>query len=227
MRNMQTMFIVLFVSIFVPVCLSLSVGPRDVLSKKYFDLSYAFDEDTIYFPGQRQYELNMDYANVSRAGFMYKSKFTSVQSNHNDCCIVYRYSAYSFCMGEHGGTHLDAPIHFNVNGWTVDQIPATRLIDVPAVLIDVETDVNGLEKTHEFVFDVNHVVAFEKAHGTIPFGSVVLIHTGWSKYWPDKGDYLGWDNSTETLNFPGEISRSFLLALDAPVDFQLKFYRSF
>lgn len=61
----------LIVSIFIHVSLSLSVGPRDVSSEKYFDLSYSFDEDTIYFPGQRQYELHMDYANVTRDGFMY------------------------------------------------------------------------------------------------------------------------------------------------------------
>lgn len=110
-------------------------------------------------------------------------------------------------MGEHGGTHLDAPIHFNVNGYSVDQIPPSVLIDVSAVLIDVENDVNALEKPHEFVFDVKHIEAYEKTHGTIPFGSVILIHTGWSKYWPNKVEYLGWDNSTGnggTLNFPGD-----------------------
>lgn len=119
----------------------------------------------------------------------------------------FRYSAYSFCMGEHGGTHLDAPIHFNVNGWSVDQIPLTSLIDVPAIIIDVEDDVNRLEKSHEFVFNVSHFETYENTHGNIPSGSVVLIHTGWSKFWPNKEKYLGRDNSTgngETLNFPGD-----------------------
>lgn len=112
-------------------------------------------------------------------------------------------------MGEHGGTHLDAPIHFNVNGWTVDQIPLEHLVDVPAVVIDVESDVNALEKPHEFVFDVNHIEAYEKSHGQVSNGTVILIHTGWSKFWPNKMKYLGWDNSTEngpTLNYPGERS---------------------
>ncbi|XP_037041195.1 isatin hydrolase-like isoform X2 [Bradysia coprophila] len=127
----------------------------------------------------------MDYANVSRNGFIY--------------------SAYSFCMGEHGGTHLDAPIHFNRNGWTLDQIPLANLIDVPAVLIDVENDVNALVRPHEFVFGLSHIEAHEKSHGTIRSGSVVLVHTGWSKFWPDKIKYLGWDNATESLNFPVEM----------------------
>ncbi|KAJ6635474.1 Isatin hydrolase [Pseudolycoriella hygida] len=154
-----------------------------VSTKKYFDLSYPFDKDTIYFPGQRQYELLKDYDNVPKEGFTY--------------------SAYSFCMGEHGGTHLDAPVHFNANGWTVDQIPLANLVDVPAVVIDVENYVNELEEPQGFAFEVAHVEAYEKSHGIIPLGSVVLVHTGWSKFWPNKVEYLGWDNITETLNFPG------------------------
>lgn len=70
---MQTNIVLLLyvISIFVAVSHTLSVGPRDVSSKKYFDLSHPFNKDTIYFPGQRQYELHMDYTNVSRAGFTY------------------------------------------------------------------------------------------------------------------------------------------------------------
>lgn len=114
-------------------------------------------------------------------------------------------------MGEHGGTHLDAPLHFNVHGWTLDQIPPMNLIDVPAVLIDVEENVNELERSHEFVLDVKHIVTYEAAHGIIPSGSVVLIHFGWGKFWPNKIKYLGWENSTakeETLNFPGNFVTS-------------------
>lgn len=40
----------------------------------------------------------------------------------------FRYSANEFCTGEHVGTHLDAPYHFNKNGETVEQIPITKLI---------------------------------------------------------------------------------------------------
>lgn len=127
--------------------------------------------------------------------------------------VFIRYSAYSFCMGEHGGTHLDAPFHFNVFGWTLDQIPPSNLIDVPAILIDVEKNVNEMERPHEFLLDVSQIEAYEKVHGNIPSGSVVLVNFGWGKFWPDKIRYLGWDNSTEngeTLNFPGI---SFILSL--------------
>jgi len=184
--GINTIVVLYVVSAFLPISLCLSVIPLNSPSKKYFDLSYSFDKDTIYFPGQLQYELHMDYVNISKPGFTY--------------------SAYSFCMGEHGGTHLDAPYHFDVTGWTVDQIPANNLIDVPAVLIDVEKKVNELKRPHEFLLDVNHIEAHEQSHGFIPSGSVVLINTGWSKFWPNKIEYLGWDNSTSSegiLSFPG------------------------
>lgn len=109
-------------------------------------------------------------------------------------------------MGEHGGTHIDAPFHFDRNGWTVEKIPPSRLIDVSAVLIDVETVVNALERPDTFVLEVKHVLDHEANRGIISPGTVVLIHTGWSRFWSDKMKYLGWDNSTEpesTLNFPG------------------------
>lgn len=110
-------------------------------------------------------------------------------------------------MGEHGGTHLDSPFHFNADGWTVDKIPADNLIDVPAALIDVSKAVNDLERPHDFVLDVKHIIKHEsESNRIIPFGGVLLIYTGWSKFWPNKVKYLGWDNSTNTdgvLNFPG------------------------
>lgn len=68
---MKTVTIVLLcvATAFVPVSLSLSVPASNVSSKQYFDLSYPFDKDTIYFPGQREYELHMDYNNVAKPGF--------------------------------------------------------------------------------------------------------------------------------------------------------------
>lgn len=117
-------------------------------------------------------------------------------------------------MAEHGGTHLDAPFHFDtVNGWTVDKIPSENLIDVQAVLIDVEKNVNELEKPHEFQLEVSHIVNHEKSHGTIPLRSVVLINFGWSKYWPDKIKYLGSTENEESVNFPGNFFYHFRLTV--------------
>lgn len=110
-------------------------------------------------------------------------------------------------MGEHGGTHLDAPYHFNPHGWTVDKIPASSLIDVPAFLIDVSKAVNDLARPSNFRLEVNDIIQHEiESNRIIPFGGVLLIYTGWSKHWPNKVKYLGWENSTTAegiLNFPG------------------------
>lgn len=119
-------------------------------------------------------------------------------------------------MGEHGGTHLDAPYHFNKNGWTVDQIPSHHLINVPAVVINVERELEKLGNgSGSFLLTVEHLINFEKALSPIPSGGVVLIYTGWSKYWPNRNIYLGIKNGTTddslTLNFPGMLSLSIYL----------------
>ena len=123
--------------------------------------------------------------------------------------ICPRYSSFSFCMGEHGGTHLDAPYHFYKEGWTVDQIPPDHLINVPAIVIDVEPEVKRMENNAgDFKLTVEHLVRAETPTNSIPFGGVVLAHTGWSKFWPDRNKYLGIENGTDgklVLRFPGKI----------------------
>ncbi|ODM86634.1 Kynurenine formamidase [Orchesella cincta] len=122
------------------------------------------------------------------------------------------YATYSFCMAEHGGTHVDAPIHFNENGWTLVEIPDSHMIDVPAAIIDVQEDVFSSPSPDAFTLQVQHILKHESQHGKIPSKSVVLVHTGWSRFWPDKQTYLGWTNSTNSskpiLNFPGYIGNN-------------------
>lgn len=56
------------------------------------------------------------------------SSFNRLNGSPQVNFCIYRYSAYEFCMGEHVGTHLDAPYHFNQNGSTVEKIPLNKLI---------------------------------------------------------------------------------------------------
>ena len=113
----------------------------------------------------------------------------------------YFYSAYSFCMPEHGGTHLDAPFHFSEHGRTADQVPLNQLI-APAVVIDVVAQASA---DRNYRLTPQDVLAFEKAHGRIQPGTIVLIRTGWSSYWPDVKQYLGDDTPGDAskLSFPG------------------------
>ncbi|CAL8137524.1 unnamed protein product [Orchesella dallaii] len=170
-------------SIIILACLVVA----SVYATEYFDLSYSLNNDTIFYPGQKyDFELFKDKKGYTESG--------------------YWYAAYSFCMAEHGGTHVDAPFHFSEKGWTLDEIPESHMIDVPATIIDVQNDVFSSPTPDTFTLQVHHILKHETQHGKIPSRSVVLVHTGWSRFWPNKQRYLGFANSTNstpTLNFPG------------------------
>jgi len=108
-------------------------------------------------------------------------------------------------MAEHGGTHVDSPFHFFKDGWTIDQIPSSHLIDVPAVVVNVSRQAEEIGA--DYIVSVDDLIQFESSTGKqIPSKSVVLFYTGWSRYYWDKIRYLGYKNETEqaTLSFPGK-----------------------
>ena len=146
------------------------------------DLTHPFDARTLYWP-------------TSPGGFELK------QLHYGRTPGGYFYSAYSFCAPEHGGTHMDAPIHFAESGLTVDRIPPERLVG-PAVVIDVAAKA---EKDRDYRVTVQDIEAEEKSHGTIPRGAIVLLRTGWAKRWPDRKAYFGDDKpgDASNLHFPG------------------------
>jgi kynurenine formamidase len=108
------------------------------------------------------------------------------------------YFTRSVWMLEHYGTHLDAPAHFPPGRTTVEAIPARRLI-VPAVVIDARADA---ERDADFRLPPERIGEWEKRHGRIPRGSVVLLRTGWPARWPDEKRYLNQDEKG-TMHFPG------------------------
>ena len=84
-------------------------------------------------------------------------------------------------MGEHTGTHFDAPVHW-VTGrdfpdGATDTLAPSRFV-APACVIDCSAKVRGDEG---FVLEPEHVEAWEAEHGRIPAGSWVLMRTDWSK----------------------------------------------
>jgi kynurenine formamidase len=110
------------------------------------------------------------------------------------------YSANSFCTPEHGGTHLDAPIHFAEGQPGVDQVALDRLIG-PAIVLDVSRQAAA---DPDYRLSLDDVRGWEKRHGAIPPGVLVLLRTGWSARWPDKKRYLGDDTPGDPsrLHFP-------------------------
>jgi kynurenine formamidase len=141
------------------------------------DLTHAFGAETVYWP-------------TATTGFIHE------QLAFGQTPGGWFYSAYTFGTPEHGGTHLDAPIHFGEGKLTADAIPLERLV-APAVVIDVSARAAA---DADYRLSVEDVAAFEREHGTIPAGTIVLLRTDWSKRWPDRKAYLGDDT-------PGDASR--------------------
>jgi kynurenine formamidase len=106
-------------------------------------------------------------------------------------------------MAEHGGTHIDAPIHFYENRWTLDEIPLDRLVG-PAVLVDVAS---RCAENRDYRVSIADFETWERHHGRIPEASIVLIRTGFGRFWPDRKSYLGTEERGEAavakLHFPG------------------------
>ena len=90
---------------------------------EWVDLSHDFAADTIYWPTAEPFKLETVAAGKTDAG--------------------YYYSAYQFSAAEHGGTHIDAPVHFAEGRKSVDQIPLDRLIG-PALLVSFADDVRAV-----------------------------------------------------------------------------------
>ncbi|HKQ61213.1 MAG TPA: cyclase family protein [Candidatus Polarisedimenticolaceae bacterium] len=147
------------------------------------DLSYAFDEQTIYWPTASTFVLEGVAAGTTPGG--------------------YYYAANNYGAAEHGGTHIDAPIHFNQHGLTVDAIPPERLIG-PGVVVDVSA---ACATDRDYLVKVADLEAWENAHGPIPDGAIVLLRTGFGRYWPDRERYLGTaergPDAVPKLHFPG------------------------
>lgn len=141
------------------------------------DLTHPYNAETIFWPtSPSTFRLDTLFHGPTEGGWFY--------------------SAHVLSTPEHGGTHLDAPIHFFEGRQTADQIPLGRLIG-PAVVIDVSA---RAADDPDYRLTVEDVSAFEAAHGTIAPGTIVLLRTGWSTRWPDRLAYLGDDT-------PGDASR--------------------
>ena len=159
-----------------PGSTAIAIDPARVV-----DLTYSFDSNTIYWPTAKPFEWQKEAWGISPGGYWYAAA---------------RYGA-----SEHGGTHLDAPIHFGQGRAAADEIPVSRLVG-PAAVIDISA---ACEKDPDTRLAVSDLTAWEQQHGAIPEGAIVLVRTGWGKFWPDKKRYLGTDvpGDTAHLHFPG------------------------
>lgn len=152
-------------------------------AERLVDLSYGFDSETVYWPTAETFKLETDFEGQTDKG--------------------YYYSAYRFSAAEHGGTHLDAPVHFAKGQKSVDQIPLEQLMGA-GLLIDVTRQ---CASNSDYLVSVADFQEWEKQNGRIPVGSIVFLRTGFGKYYPDRKKYLGTDErgaaAVAKLHFPG------------------------
>jgi kynurenine formamidase len=156
-------------------------APLDLSAYRMVDLSHSFGSSTVYWPtSPTQFKLERLAYGKSEGGYFY--------------------SANTLCTPEHGGTHLDAPIHFAEGKRTAEQVPLEQLI-APAVVIDV-TAKTGADRDYRLTRE--DVLEFEKQHGRVAAGTIVLVRTGWSRHWPNAKAYLGDDTPGDAskLSFP-------------------------
>ncbi len=175
--------VILVVVMFVPMTLLSHKSQRDSLlsdiatgKTRIVDLSYAINDKLVPWPGDARWFEAQVNATVEKNGYFTRS----------------------FWMLEHYGTHLDAPIHFPPGKMTVDQIPSKQLFG-PAMVVDVRTE--GA-KDADYQLPVAGVEEWEKAHGRIAEGSIVLLRTGWASRWPDAQKYRNQD-AQGRMHFPG------------------------
>jgi kynurenine formamidase len=147
------------------------------------DLTYPFDEETIYWPTESGFVLERGHDGPTERGF--------------------HYAAHRFHAPEHGGTHIDAPIHFFAGGRTVDAVPVEQLIG-PGIVVDVSA---GAERDRDYLVGIADLAAWERTHGPIPRGAIVLLRTGFGRFWPDRARYMGTAargaEAVAELHFPG------------------------
>lgn len=156
-------------------------APAGIDRSKLVDLSYTYDADTIYWPNADGFRHRKDVWAITEGG--------------------YWYAAGEFTSAEHGGTHIDSPIHFFERGVSVDAIPVKDLI-APVSVIDVSAQAAQDPDYRVTAADIQN---WEQTHGRLEPTTIAMFRTGWGQYWPNRLAYMGDDTpgDIEHLHFPG------------------------
>ena len=131
--------------------------PQQTAAPRYVDLTHDLSSESVFWPTGETFRLDKVADGVTDKGYYYASN--------------------NYSGNEHGGTHIDAPVHFAQGRWTVDQIPLDRLIGSAVVL-----DVSGPSASNaDYQVSVADFTAWEQMHGQLEPDLIVLIRTDFSK----------------------------------------------
>jgi kynurenine formamidase len=180
---MKKYFVVCITLLLATACIR-QADPLEVLRNgKWIDLTWSFDEHSVYWPTNIPYSHDTVFAGINDKG--------------------YYYSSYKFSAEEHGGTHFDAPVHFAQGGNTVDQVPLEQLTG-EGVVIHVAVKATS---DRDYQITAGDLQDWENQYGRIPDGAIILLRTGFSKFYPDRETYTGTTlagtEGVAHLHFPG------------------------
>lgn len=161
----------------------LTASAELAFAEQWIDLTHPFNAESVYWPTAKMFEKETVFAGHTEGG--------------------YYYSAFNFAAAEHGGTHIDAPIHFAEDALTLDRLPVEQLVG-PGVVLDLTAQA---AKDVDYLVTPTDIEAHERAHGRIPEGAIVLISTGRAALYPDRERYMGTaergQDAVAKLHFPG------------------------
>lgn len=159
-----------------------SIG-EELAGSKWIDLSYDFSDKTVYWPTANGFKLDTAFQGVTPAGFYYE--------------------AFNYCAAEHGGTHLDAPVHFAKGKWAADEIPLEKLTGDAAVIDVKDSAMNNAD----YQISIADIEQWEKKNGKLADDVILLFRTGFGSFYPGAKKYLGTEergpDAVAKLHFPG------------------------
>lgn len=143
---------------------------------RFVDLTYPLNSQNAFWPAEGYHPFQLKtLATLEKNGVLSKE----------------------FSMPEHLGTHLDAPNHFEKNRPSVAEIPPSQLF-AEGVVIDMSLQAG---QDADARLTLKDIAEWEQQHGRIPDQAVVLLHTGWGKYWDQFARYKNQDVQGR-LHFP-------------------------
>ena len=165
------------------ILLAHQAAAQDLSAGRWIDLTHPFNEESVYWPTAETFDIEEVFHGHTEGGWFY--------------------TAYNFSASEHGGTHLDAPIHFAEGASTADEVPVERMIG-PGFVIDVS---DQAAEDVDYQVSASDIEAFEAEHGQLPEGAIVLLDTGRAGLYSDREQYMGTAERGEAavanLHFPG------------------------